>query len=147
LNLRDSGLGMDGVRSLGADESEPCHRGGMADAEDLKSSGGNPVWVQFPPPVMTYDDYSAVRYPQDRQIFPVRIGAALGILQDLDFGGRAAQRQSESRELATIDGVMDGQFLNGLGQAPGCVDGLRATRREWDIASTDYRSVRDVRQE
>jgi hypothetical protein len=24
----------------------------MADAEDLKSSGGNPVWVQFPPPVL-----------------------------------------------------------------------------------------------
>jgi hypothetical protein len=82
--------------------------------------------------------------PQDRQIFPVRIGAALGILQDLDFGGRAAQRR---RELATIDGIMDGQYLNGLGKAPGCVDGLRATRRERDIASTDYRRVRDVRQE
>src|SRR5262249_34379862 len=26
----------------------------MADAEDLKSSGGNPVWVRFPPPVMSH---------------------------------------------------------------------------------------------
>jgi hypothetical protein len=24
---------------------------GMAGADDLKSSGGNPVWIQFPPPV------------------------------------------------------------------------------------------------
>ena len=34
-----------------ASQTESCRRGGMADAEDLKSSGGNPVWVQFPPPV------------------------------------------------------------------------------------------------
>ena len=34
------------------DDHESCRRGGMADAEDLKSSGGNPVWVRFPPPVL-----------------------------------------------------------------------------------------------
>jgi hypothetical protein len=33
-------------------------RGGMADAEDLKSSGGNPVWVQFPPPVINLRQYA-----------------------------------------------------------------------------------------
>ena len=36
----------------GLEEFESCRRGGMADAEDLKSSGGNPVWVRFPPPVL-----------------------------------------------------------------------------------------------
>ena len=35
-------------------ETMPACR--MADAEDLKSSGGNPVWVRFPPPVMTCDE-------------------------------------------------------------------------------------------
>jgi hypothetical protein len=36
-----------------------------------------------------------------------------------------------------MDGILDGQFLNGLAKAPGCVDGLGATRREWEIASID----------
>jgi hypothetical protein len=39
-------------RSTAFDDNESCRRGGMADAEDLKSSGGNPVWVRFPPPVL-----------------------------------------------------------------------------------------------
>ena len=43
---------------LGADGRESCWRGGMADAEDLKSSGGNPVWVQFPPPVINLRQYA-----------------------------------------------------------------------------------------
>jgi hypothetical protein len=41
------------------DESESRRRGGMADAEDLKSSGGNPVWVQFPPPVLRFGRHGA----------------------------------------------------------------------------------------
>ena len=40
---------------MAAARSELCRRGGMADAEDLKSSGGNPVWVRFPPPVISHD--------------------------------------------------------------------------------------------
>ena len=43
---------------LGADGRESCWRGGMADADDLKSSGGNPVWVQFPPPVINLRQYA-----------------------------------------------------------------------------------------
>lgn len=46
----------------------PCPGGGMADAEDLKSSGGNPVWVRFPPPVLDLRHVVVERFHRDGSV-------------------------------------------------------------------------------
>ena len=53
-------------------DSVRSRRGGMADAEDLKSSGGNPVWVQFPPPVINCDRFGVLMpLAQDERAIPI----------------------------------------------------------------------------
>ena len=80
--------------------SASCRRGGMADAEDLKSSGGNPVWVQFPPPVIVHVDISdggqKVNLLQFCNAGRAGIGVALcGVVR-----GKADPRVSAMREFS-----------------------------------------------
>ena len=41
-------------------------RGGLADAEDLISFGGNSVWVRFPPPVICVRSFAAIGFNPHR---------------------------------------------------------------------------------